>query len=84
MTHRPRIPGTSRPKTLYVLPAIPDELPPELKNALAIRNACATQGVCPHCGVVGEVQPDAELEGLFHYTFRHEPWCAALRDGEAA
>lgn len=54
--------------------------PTELKNALAIRNACATEGRCPGCGAEGELSPDTELEGLFHYTFRHEPWCGALTD----
>jgi hypothetical protein len=33
--------------------------------------------------VVGEIEADAEHEGIYHYTFRHEPWCGALID-EAA
>ena len=82
MSGRPRIPGTHK-NTLFVLPAIRDDAPPELKNALAIRNACATEGRCPDCGAVGELHPDAEHEGLFHYIFEHEPWCGALTD-EAA
>jgi hypothetical protein len=83
---RRRIPGTTRRplNVLYVLSEIADELDQRVKNALAIRNACATEGRCPGCGVVGVVIPDAEHEGLFHYTFRHEPWCAALTDEAAA
>ena len=83
MSRRPRIPGTRKGGALYVLPEIRDDLPSELKNALAIRNACATEGVCPGCGVVGVLEADAKYEGIFHYTFQHEPWCGALTD-EAA
>jgi hypothetical protein len=74
---------TQRGRVLYVLPSIPDDAPEQLKNALAIRNACATEGVCPDCGVVGVVVAD-ELPGLFHLVFRHEDDCAVLRDPEAA
>jgi hypothetical protein len=62
----------------------PDELDDETKNALAIRNACATSGHCPDCGAVGELEPDATLELVWHLTFRHEPDCRALTDGAAA
>ena len=58
-----------------MLPAIDDDLDTDLKNAFAIRNACATEGKCPRCGTIGTVHPDAELEGLWHYVFEHEPWC---------
>ena len=51
-----------------------------LKNALAIRNACATEGVCPGCGAVGVVTADAKYKGIYHYTFQHEPACPALTD----
>jgi hypothetical protein len=80
---RPRIPGTTRPRALYVLPAIPDDAPEQLKNALAIRNACAIEGRCPSCGARGElVGPDAD--GCWHLVFRHEDDCGALLDGKAA
>jgi hypothetical protein len=82
---RSRIPGTSsRPlRALYLLPAIPDDAPEQLKNALAIRNACTTEGRCPNCGAEGEVTgPDAS--GCLHLTFRHEDGCGVLRDPEAA
>lgn len=84
MTRRPRIPGTRATRVLYVLPAIPDDLAEATKDALAIRNACAVEGRCPDCGTMGEIHPDAEYDGLFHYTFRHEPWCGALTDEAAA
>lgn len=84
MSHRGRIPGMRQMRALYVLPPIPDDAPDELKNALAIRNACATEGRCPDCGVAGEVYRDTEYEGIYHYTFRHEPGCRCLTDGEAA
>jgi hypothetical protein len=82
---RPRIPGTPgrNRKTLFMLPGIRDDDPVELKNALAIRNACATKGRCPACGVVGEVVPDEKFERIYHYVFMHEPDCPALTD-EAA
>jgi hypothetical protein len=83
VTRRPRIPGT-RKGTLYVLPGIRDEWPAEVKNALAIRNACATEGRCPCCGVVGEIVPDPEIERLNHYVFEHKADCEALTDGAAA
>jgi hypothetical protein len=83
MAKRPRIPGSSGKRTLYVLPEIPDDYPVELKNAIAIRNACATEGKCPGCGAVGELHEDEQHAGLFHWVFQHEPWCGALTD-EAA
>ena len=84
VNRRPRIPGTSGRNTLYVLPEIRDDWPAELKDALAIRNACAVEGQCPDCGVVGEITPDESRSLLFHYTFRHEEWCRVLRDEAVA
>ncbi len=84
MTRRPRIPGTKRTVALYVLAPIRDDDPPERKNALAIRNACATEGFCPCCGVEGELHTDVALVGLYHYVFAHEAWCAVVADGDAA
>jgi hypothetical protein len=80
---RPRIPGTTGRKTLYLLPEIRDDAPAALKNALAIRNACAVEGQCPACGVIGALSADAKFSGVFHYAFRHESWCLALTDGSA-
>jgi hypothetical protein len=85
MSRRPRVPGTSsKPlRVLYLLPEIPDDAPEELKDALAIRNACATEGVCPDCGARGEIHGPDE-QGVFHAVFRHEDDCGVLRDPEAA
>jgi hypothetical protein len=85
MSRRPRVPGmTSRPlRVLYLLPEIPDDAPEELKDALAIRNACATEGRCPDCGACGEIHGPDE-HGIMHLVFRHEDDCGVLRDPEAA
>ena len=73
-----RVPGTyRRPKALFVLPSIPDDAPADLKNSLAIRNACATEGRCPACATVGALHPDAHQPLLWHYVFEHENWCEA-------
>jgi hypothetical protein len=61
---------------LYLLPAILDDAPTELKNGLAVRNACAVDGRCPECGAVGEVSRFGAL--AFRCTFTHEDGCAAL------
>jgi hypothetical protein len=65
-------------RTLYVLPSIPDELDEELKNGLAIRNACATGGRCPVCGVTPELHVDRA--GIHHLVFCHEDGCPVTRD----
>jgi hypothetical protein len=81
---RPRIPGTRTRRVLFVLPSIPDELDPAAKNALAIRNACTTEGFCRGCGAVGVIRRDRELAGLWHYVFEHENWCPVVSDEDAA
>jgi hypothetical protein len=82
MRRRQRIPGTRG--TLFVLAQIRDDDSTERKNALALRNRCATEGKCPACGVIGELVPDPEVERLYHLIFRHEDSCPVLRDDEAA
>jgi hypothetical protein len=77
---RPRIRGTSAARALFVLPQIADDDPPRRKNALAIRNACATEGKCPSCGAVGELRADPDLIRVFHFVFRHEAWCPVVAD----
>ena len=52
MKRASRIPGTRTGRTLLVLPGIPDDLEPRLKNALAIRNTASTTGTCPDCGAI--------------------------------
>ena len=79
-----RIPGTfrNRGRTLFVLPEIADDAPDAIKNAVAIRNACATEGRCPACGVVPDLTWQAD--GIGHLTFQHESHCPCLRDDEAS
>jgi hypothetical protein len=78
---RHRIPGTTgKPRVLYMLPPIDDDLDVETKNALALRNAASTSGVCPSCGATAEVYADPEYALVFHAVFRHESWCLALTD----
>jgi hypothetical protein len=83
MAKQSRIPGMIT-RRLFILPKIRDDDSPERKNALAVRNACATEGRCPCCRVVGEITPDPVLAGLWHYTFGHEDWCVVLADEDAA
>lgn len=79
-----RVPGSYRNagRTLFVLPSIPDDAPDELKNALAIRNACATEGRCPACGSMPDISVDEY--GIGHMTFRHDDDCPCLLDDWAA
>jgi hypothetical protein len=77
---RSRIPGSYRQRTLLLLPSIPDELGDEVKDALALRNACSVEGRCPDCGAVGVITADASCAGIFHLTFEHESDCGALTD----
>jgi len=83
MTRRSRVYGTYK-RTLYVLPSIPDDLDAEMKNALAIRNAASTNGVCPDCGAEAEIYRDHIDDRILHAVFQHEPDCGALTDGAAA
>lgn len=83
MTRRSRVPSTYR-RTLLLLPSIPDDLEPEIKNALAIRNAASTTGRCPDCGAEPAIHRDPENELLIHAVFEHEPECRALTDKTAA
>ena len=80
--HRPRrIPGMRSDRVLLVLPTIDDDLPANVKNALAIRNAASASGKCPDCGALGTIERVSH--GVYSVTFRHEPDCGALTD-EAA
>jgi hypothetical protein len=80
MSRRPRVPLT---RTLYLLPAIDDSLDERTKNAIAARNACATEGRCPSCGAEGERHATG-FEGVYRYVFRHEDDCDVFTGGEAA
>lgn len=82
MSRRSRVPGIRRKNVLFVLPLIPDDAPDAVKDALAIRNACATEGRCPACGV----EPELHLDqfGIHHLVFFHENDCPCVRDDVAA
>jgi hypothetical protein len=71
-----------RSRTLYLLPPIRDDMPIELKNALALRNQCSTSGRCPSCGVTPTFAVDSH--GFAHLIFEHEAGCRALTDEAAA
>ncbi len=66
-------------RALYLLPQIPDDAPSRFKNALAIRNACMTEGRCPDCRARGELRGPDE-HGLLRLVFAHEDGCAVLLD----
>lgn len=73
-----RVPGI-----YLLLPSIPDDLDERTKNALAIRNAATTSGVCPDCGARPYLTgPDRH--GFLHLTFEHDEHCRAFRDEDVA
>lgn len=75
MSRGARIPGTRRRRTLFVLPEIRDSASVELKNAIAARNACATEGRCPICGATGDIHADEQYDRVWHIVFEHEDYC---------
>lgn len=82
MSKHPRIPGTRAGRALFVMASIPDELPSETKNALALRNTASVAGRCPSCGAEFG-QPRRDEHGVYHITMLHEADCQALTDGQA-
>lgn len=76
MTKPSRIPATRR--TLLLLPGIPDDATEDIKNGLAIRNACITEGKCPDCGA--EPYFTLDPDGITHLVFEHEYECAVVSD----
>lgn len=65
---------------LLVLPGIPDGAEPALKNALAIRNAASSTGLCPKCGALLELDRPLEPGTIVHGRMAHEDWCPAGDD----
>jgi len=39
-------------------------------------------GGCDHCDAYQRVQPDPELDGLWHITTHHDGWCPWLQERE--
>ncbi|GAA2389136.1 hypothetical protein GCM10010420_10830 [Streptomyces glaucosporus] len=72
-------------KALIVQPAIPDDAPQEVKNALATRREANATGVCPACGAVwtrpsrAERREAARRGDPVHLRMEHEDDCSALR-----
>jgi hypothetical protein len=63
---------------MFVLPSIPDDATTTVKNALAARNVCATEGRCPECGCVGHLEPVEPR--IFQVNFEHEPGCIVIAE----
>ena len=78
---RRRVPGTRAPRTVLVFPTIPDDAPVWQKNALAVRNACATEGRCRGCGAVGELRRyQGEPAFVAHSSSSTSLGCPTLTD----
>jgi hypothetical protein len=64
------------------LPSIPDEFDAAAKNAIALRNQCAVDGVYPTCGAEPELSKVAPL--VYFATFKHEFGCPVALNEDAA
>jgi len=60
----------------FVLPTVSESDPPEVRNAVAIRNAATVAGLCPCCGArfVLERTPG----GVTVLNMKHQDGCPAL------
>ncbi|MDO0937138.1 hypothetical protein QQY66_37500 [Streptomyces sp. DG2A-72] len=73
---------------LVVQPVIPDDAPGPFKNALAVRRAANTTGVCPGCGARMAMPNRAARRAaatagrVVIATFVHDDDCAVLCDGD--
>lgn len=67
----------------WSFPAIPDNLHPDQKNALAILNVCWFEGTCPSCGTTAEIVPGRDHHPeIPDLMFNHKPDCPSARDFE--
>jgi hypothetical protein len=73
---RRRVHRSGGRRVLFVLSSIPDDATPQIKNALAIRNAASRSGACPSCGAVVQVKQFGPR--LYRGRFEHQPGCAVL------
>lgn len=64
--------------TAYVVPEIPDDASPEMKNGLAVRNAATMTGRCPACGSVAELIEAPGADRIGRARISHEKECPAL------
>ena len=72
-TGKPR-PGTCRRK--FVLPEVSETDPPEVRNAVAARNAATVAGLCPSCGAVFRLQ--RTVGGITVLNMEHDDDCPAI------
>ncbi|HVA03482.1 MAG TPA: hypothetical protein VMU64_06990 [Acidimicrobiales bacterium] len=63
--------------TVFVLPEIPEDSPPEVREGLARRALVATTGKCP-CGAELVIPHDLEPGTVTTITIEHEPGCPAV------
>jgi hypothetical protein len=65
--------------TLFLLPVIPDDAPPEVEYALLLRREASFTGQCDMCGAAFGVEPieDFEASSLSAGTFPHRGNCLA-------
>jgi len=60
----------------FVLPQVSESDPPEVRNAVAVRNAATAAGVCPSCGAVFRLQ--RTVGGITVLNMKHADGCPAL------
>ncbi|MCG3040260.1 hypothetical protein L7D48_06700 [Streptomyces sp. S1A] len=71
-------------RVLVVQPALTDDQPQEVKDALAVRRVANTTGVCPGCGARMELPNRAERRKaakawrVLHARMEHEDDCPAV------
>jgi hypothetical protein len=73
---RRRVHRSGGRRVLFVLSSIPDDATPQIKNALAIRNAASRSGRCPSCRAVVRVEQLGPR--IYRGRFEHKPGCAVL------
>lgn len=64
---------------LHLIPGIPDDADPKVKDALALRNTASVTGRCPCCGATFETTWFAPGR-IGQQVMEHESWCEALTD----
>jgi len=60
----------------FVLPEVSESDPPEVRNAVAARNAATLAGVCPACGAVFVLQ--RTVGGITALHMAHADGCPAV------
>jgi len=68
--------GDPRRRRKFVLPEVCESDPPEVRNAVAVRNAATATGVCPACGAVFRLQ--RTVGGITVLNMEHAADCPAV------